>query len=115
MALPLQIFVFVLGLVWLIFAIAVIIAISKQNTANRLMLKQLDAIHLQMQQVVRRLETANRMHGDLNRAVQWFIDRQRSNDGAADRRPSPQTPERTVCHTESEAKPLYESGVVTGR
>jgi hypothetical protein len=36
----------------------------------------LEAIHHEMEEMNKRLDSANKMHGDLNRTAQWFVDRE---------------------------------------
>ncbi len=64
-----EIFAFVVGIVWLIFPFSVINSLAKQRRANREIVRLLQDMNKQ-------LESANKMHGDLNRAVQWFVDRE---------------------------------------
>ena len=46
----------------------------KQREANRQIVARLEAIESQMKNTNQHLESANKMHGDLNRAAQWLID-----------------------------------------
>ncbi len=47
---------------------------SKQREANRQIVARLEGIEGQMTLMNQHLESANKMHGDLNRAAQWLID-----------------------------------------
>jgi len=49
---------------------------SKQREANRQIVAALEGIESTLKRIDKNLESANNMHGDLNRAAQWLIDRQ---------------------------------------
>ena len=76
-----ELFAFIVGIVWLIFPFVVINGISKQRAANRLIVQHLETIDFSLQKVNKHLEAANVMHGDLNRVAQWIVDRE--SNGAA--------------------------------
>jgi len=70
------IFAFIVGIVWLIFPFAVLNFVSKQRAANRFIVQHLEAIDRELQEMNKRMDSANKVHKDLNRAVQWFVDRE---------------------------------------
>jgi hypothetical protein len=72
----LGIFALIVSIVWLFFPFAVIHAFNKLRAANRLIVQHLEAIHHEMEEMNKRLDSANKMHGDLNRTAQWFVDRE---------------------------------------
>ena len=58
----------------LVFMLSASSFMNKQREANRQIVAQLEAIESQMKNTNQHLESANKMHGDLNRAAQWLID-----------------------------------------
>jgi len=68
-------FVFLAGAVLLlVFMLSASSFMNKQREANRQIVAHLEAIESQMKNTNQHLESANKMHGDLNRAAQWLID-----------------------------------------
>jgi len=70
-----ELFAFIIGIIWVIFPLAVIHFMGKQREANRVIAQHLDAIRHEMEEMNKILKSANKMHGDLNKAAQWFVDR----------------------------------------
>ena len=62
------------AVLWLVFLITASRFMQKQREANRQIVARLETIEDQMKSTNQHLETANKMHGDLNRAAQWLID-----------------------------------------
>jgi F0F1-type ATP synthase membrane subunit b/b' len=62
------------AVLWLVFLITASRFMHKQREANRQIVARLEAIESQMKNTNQLLESANKMHGDLNRAAQWLID-----------------------------------------
>ena len=63
-------------LLWLAFLFSAGRFMSKQREANRQIVAALEGIESTLKRIDKNLESANNMHGDLNRAAQWLIDRQ---------------------------------------
>jgi F0F1-type ATP synthase membrane subunit b/b' len=59
---------------WLVFLLTASRFMNKQREANRQIVARLEAIESQIKNTNQHLESANKMHGDLNRAAQWLID-----------------------------------------
>ena len=57
----------------LVFMLSASSFMNKQREANRQIVAHLEAIESQMKNTNQHLESANKMHGDLNRAAQWLI------------------------------------------
>jgi F0F1-type ATP synthase membrane subunit b/b' len=64
------------GALWLIFLFSASRFMGKQREANRQIVAALEGIESSLKRIDQYLESANKMHGDLNRAAQWLIDRQ---------------------------------------
>ncbi|MDQ6911414.1 MAG: hypothetical protein M3128_00880 [Verrucomicrobiota bacterium] len=64
------------GVLWLVFLLSASRFMGKQREANRQIVARLEGIERQITQTNQHLESANKMHGDLNRAAQWLINRE---------------------------------------
>ena len=64
-------------LLWLAFLFSAGRFMSKQREANRQIVAALEGIESTLKNINQHLESANKMHGDLNRAAQWLIDREK--------------------------------------
>jgi hypothetical protein len=62
------------AVLWLVFMLSASRFMNKQREANRQIVTRLEAIESQMKNTNQHLESANKMHGDLNPAAQWLID-----------------------------------------
>jgi cell shape-determining protein MreC len=69
---------FVFTLLWLGFLFSAGHFMGKQRQANRQIVAALEGIESSLKSINQHLESANKMHGDLNRAAQWLVDRQGS-------------------------------------
>lgn len=65
-------------LLWLGFLFSAGRFMGKQREANRQIVAALEGIESTLKRIDQQLESANKMHGDLNRAAQWLIDRENS-------------------------------------
>jgi len=66
-------------LLWLGFLFSAARFMGKQREANSQIVAALEAIESTLKSIDQHLESANKMHGDLNRAAQWLINREAGN------------------------------------
>ncbi len=64
------------ALTWLLFPILALYAISKLREETRRTHAYLHRVEEELRALNDRMGSANKMHGDLNRAAQWWLDRE---------------------------------------
>ena len=69
-----------LAVAWILFPIMAIHALSKLREETRRTHAYLQRVEEELRALNERMGSANKMHGDLNRAAQWWLDREGAGD-----------------------------------
>ncbi len=64
------------ALTWILFPILALYALSKLREETRRTHAYLHRVEEELHALNERMGSANKMHGDLNRAAQWWLDRE---------------------------------------